>query len=242
MLAVIEKLLVLQDRDRRLSRLRQELVRIPIERAETLAKAQQSQKDLEGARAQIMSLESERKRIELEVESKKELIARYANQQFQTRKNEEFRALQHEIELNKKQIFELESQILEVMEKIEAAQKAGAVVQKASVEAKRLVDEVVAKLDECEANLQKDVAGLEAERATLAVGVDETTLTRYERLMKSKGDSVVVGIDRGVCAGCHMRLSRQIIVDCRSEQNITTCMNCGRILYFSPEMDTTSND
>jgi uncharacterized protein len=242
MLEVIEKLLVLQDRDRRLDRLRQELARIPVERTEVIAKAQQNQKDLEAARGQVMSLESERKRIELEVESKKELIGRYANQQFQTRKNEEFRALQHEIELNKKLVFDLESQILEVMEKAEVAQKTIATAQKAAAETKRLVDDVVAKLDEREANLQKDVAGLDAERTALASGVEEGTLLRYERLMKSKGDSVVVGIDRGVCAGCHMRVSRQTIVDCRSEQNLTTCVNCGRILYFSPEMDTTAPD
>ncbi len=45
----------------------------------------------------FLQIESARKELELEVEAKKQMIARYANQQFQTRKNEEYRALAHEI-------------------------------------------------------------------------------------------------------------------------------------------------
>lgn len=242
MLEVIEKLLVLQDRDRRLNRLRMELERIPVERRDAAAKAEQAQKALEQARLQVRTLESERKRLELEVESKNELIQRYATQQFQTRKNEEFRALGHEIELNKKQKFELENQILDLMEKIEAAQKQVEAVQRAAAEAKKLSEEITAKLNERETNLKKDLEAVTADRTTLAAGVDSAALYRYERLLKARGDNVIVGIDHGVCGGCHMRVSRQTVVDCRAAQEIVTCLNCGRILYYSPEMDVSVSD
>ena len=51
------------------------------------------------------------------------MIVRYANQQFQTRKNEEYRALAHEIETCKDAIFKIENQEIELMEQAEAAQK-----------------------------------------------------------------------------------------------------------------------
>jgi predicted nucleic acid-binding Zn-ribbon protein len=60
---------------------------------------------------------------------------------------------------------------------------------------------------------------------------------RYQRLFKHKGNNVVVGIDHGVCNGCHMQLSRQIVVSCQAEQEVIYCPNCGRILYYTPEMD-----
>ncbi len=34
-----------------------------------------------------------------------------------------------------------------------------------------------------------------------------------------------------------MLLSRQIVVSCQSEQEVLFCPNCGRILYYTPDMD-----
>jgi predicted nucleic acid-binding Zn-ribbon protein len=78
---------------------------------------------------------------------------------------------------------------------------------------------------------------MEADRGTLAAAVDDSTRIRYERLFKHKGQNVVVGIQHGVCGGCHMQLSRQIIVTCQAEQELITCPNCGRILYYTRDMD-----
>src|SRR5262245_23676110 len=104
MLPVIEKLLVLQDRDRKIMTLQDELARIGPERQALQAKLAARQSDLEAAKHQVKHLESERKKLELEVDAKKQLIEKYSLQQFQTKKNEEYRALSHEIELCKQAI------------------------------------------------------------------------------------------------------------------------------------------
>ncbi len=67
--------------------------------------------------------------------------------------------------------------------------------------------------------------------------MDPSTLDRYERILKSKGDKVVVGVERGVCGGCHMRLSRQDVINCQANREIINCPNCGRILYYTSDMD-----
>src|ERR1035441_3617802 len=94
---MIEKLLILQDRDRRIRQEQGELARIEPERQTLKAKAAAAQAALEDGKLRIMQIESARKDLELEVETKKQMIVRYANQQFQTRKNEEYRALAHAI-------------------------------------------------------------------------------------------------------------------------------------------------
>ena len=33
-----------------------------------------------------------------------------------------------------------------------------------------------------------------------------------------------------------MKLPAQILVTCQQEQEIVTCTNCGRILYYTPDM------
>src|SRR5688572_4491149 len=123
MLDVLEKLLVVQDRDRNIARLKSELSGIAPERQMLQEKATTAQTRLDHAKTQAKQLESDRKKLELEVEGKKQLIEKYSLQQFQTKKNDEFRALAHEIDTCKAEIIRLEDQQLEIMEKAEVVQK-----------------------------------------------------------------------------------------------------------------------
>lgn len=237
MLDAIEKLLILQDRDRKLLTLTEELTHIPIERQQLQAKAAQGQTSLEAAKLRVRQLESDRKKLELDVEAKKELIGKYSVQQFQTKKNEEYRALSHEIDSCKQAISRLDDQQLDLMEQAEAAQKEVAAITQSTTEMKRSLDSRLADLAAREKNLQTEFNELETNRGQLAEVVEDSTRVRYERLFKHKGQNVVVGIQHGVCGGCHMQLSRQIVVTCQAEQEIVTCPNCNRILYYTRDMD-----
>ena len=237
MLPVVEKLMILQDRDRKITRLREELAHIPVERNQLQSKLSASQAALETARTKVKQLESDRKRLELEVESKKQLIEKYSLQQFQTKKNEEYRALAHEIDMCKDVIVKLDDQQLEIMEQAEAAQKQVAGATQATNDAKKVLEARLGDLAAREGNLQKELKELEANRSELASAVDEDVRGRYDRLLRSKGHTVVVGIQHGVCGGCHMQLQRQVVVSCMQEQDIVNCPNCGRILYYSRDMD-----
>ena len=236
MLEAIEKLLMLQDRDRQIRRVEQELAHIGPERETLRARAAATQTQLDAAKLRVKQIESERKRLELDVEEKKTHIERYANQQLQTRKNEEYRALTHEIDLCKETIVKIEDAEIVLMEQGEVAQKEVAHATQADNEAKKLAENQIAQLDQREANLKKELAELQSGRAELAAAVEEVARARYERLYKSKGDSVVVGVQHGVCGGCHMKLPAQILVTCRSQQEIVGCINCGRILYYTRDM------
>ena len=107
----IEKLLILQDRDRKILRVQQELAHIAPERESLHARAASTQSQLDAAKNRVKQIEAERKRLEVDVEAKKTQIEKYANQQLQTRKNEEYRALAHEIDGCKAEINKIEDQI-----------------------------------------------------------------------------------------------------------------------------------
>ncbi len=237
MLDVIEKLLILQDRDQKIRRLQGELAHVEPQRQALKLKAGDAAGRLEAARQQARQIESDRKRLDLEVQAKKEAIERYALQQFQTRRNEEYRALAHEIETCKADIFKIEDKELDLMEQAEQTQKEIAKLTREAEEAKKLLDEQVAKLDGREANLRKELAELQNHREELAAAVDAGARARYERLVKSKGENVVVGVDNGVCGGCHMKLPAQVLVYCQQQQELVSCSNCGRILYYTRDME-----
>jgi uncharacterized protein len=237
MLDVIEKLLILQDRDQKIRRLQGELAHVEPERHALKLKAGGAAGRLDAARQHARQIETDRKRLDLEVQAKKESIERYALQQFQTRKNEEYRALAHEIETCKADIFKIEDQELDLMEQAEKTQKEIARLTREADEAKNLVDEQIAKLGTREANLQKELAELLSNREELATAVDASARGRYERLVKSKGENVVVGVDNGVCGGCHMKLPAQVLVHCQQQLELVSCSNCGRILYYTRDME-----
>src|SRR6187551_2044665 len=97
MLPEIEKLLVLQDRDRKIRTLKQELKMAPLERKGLEEKLTATMQSLESAKLKGKENEVERKKLENEAQAKRDSIAKFQTQKFQTRKNEEFQALNNEI-------------------------------------------------------------------------------------------------------------------------------------------------
>src|SRR5580658_4100633 len=200
----IEKLLVLQDRDRRIMRIREQLARVEPERQLFQSKLSSAQSGLDAAKLKVKQAETDRKKFELEVESKKTQIEKYALQQFQTKKNEEYRALAHEIETCKESISQLEDKQLELMEQAEILQKEAVAASRQAEETRKMADTQLRDLAGREQNLNGELTGLESNRNQLTADIDDRALRHYERLLRNKGDHVVVGIERGVCGGCHM--------------------------------------
>jgi uncharacterized protein len=234
---VIEKLLILQDRDRRILHTKDQLARIEPERQTLQTRAASAQAEMDAAKNKFKHLESDRKKLELEAESKKQQIERYSLQQFQTKKNEEYRALAHEIDTCKLNIRALEDQQLSLMEQAEDVQKEAAAASRAASEAKQMAEEHLKDLAAREKSLQAELAELGSNRAQLTEAIEDRALRHYERLLRNKGDSAVVGIQHGVCGGCHMKFPVQLVVSCQAAKDLVTCPNCGRILYYTPDMD-----
>lgn len=143
----------------------------------------------------------------------------------------------HEIETCKGGISKLEDQILELMEQADVVAKEVATTTKAAASAKKDVEAEVAELGKREENFQQRLAELQSNRAELASAVEEGALFRYERLLKSKGENVIVGIQHSACGGCHMRLPTQVMVACQSQSELNACPHCGRIIYFTRDME-----
>jgi len=239
---IIEKLLILQDRDRRIMHIRDQLARLQPERESFQGRAAATQAGLETVKTKAKQVETDRKKLELEAESKKTQIERYTLQQFQTKKNEEYRALAHEIDTCKEGIAQLEDRQLELMEQAEALQREAVAAAHQAEDTRKLAEGQLRELAAREKTLSDELTGLESNRSQLTSDIDERALRHYERLLRNKGDNVVVGIERGVCGGCHMRFPVQLLVSCQAAKELVTCPNCGRILYYTPDMDLAAVD
>jgi len=232
--AVLEKLLLLQDRDQKIRQIQLEVKTLPQQRKNLEAQLAANAATLESLKKRARQLEIERKKLELDVGTRQNSISRLKTQQYETRKNDEFQAMGHEIERYEKEIVQLEDQELELMEQADKLKSEISIQEKMAAAGRDSVNRQLVDLDQKAKTLEARLGDLAKEREQLATTIDEDVLYRYERLFSSKGDAAVVAVEHGVCTGCHMKVTTQTAVRAKSDSEIVSCEQCGRILY-APE-------
>lgn len=140
-----------------------------------------------------------------------------------------------EIAKTEDDIRHIEDVELDLMERLEK-------LQPVLKEEQARLREVTAKGEAEKADLQKratliqeELRQLAAERQQLVAAIDADVLSRYERLLRSKGDFAIVPIKHGNCGGCHINIPPQVVHDARNGSELTSCSYCGRILYWQAE-------
>jgi predicted nucleic acid-binding Zn-ribbon protein len=227
----IQALLVLQDRDRRLRGMTEDLERIPKDEARAKDRLAGDQAAVKKAREDVMANEVEIKKVELDVGTRRTTISRLKVQQFETRKNDEYQALGHEIVRYEKDVDQFETQELELMERADSLRATLAEAEQALAKTKQRVDEELAALADRKKRIEAEAAEVREERARLAAAAPADQMPLYERLLKTKNGLAVVPMVAGKCTGCHMKLVASTLVKVNSGVEGAQCESCGRLLY-----------
>jgi predicted nucleic acid-binding Zn-ribbon protein len=151
--------------------------------------------------------------------------------------NEEYKAVQKEIEYAQQHIRTIEDEILNFMMDSETIQ---ADVKKAEVQLKEDQQAVAAERKELEKVNQQDVSALESyvkERRDIEKAIPEDLLTRYDRVRKARGGVAVSAAKDYMCEVCQVRIRPQIFQEIRKNDQLIACDACQRILYFPENLD-----
>jgi predicted nucleic acid-binding Zn-ribbon protein len=232
---MVESLLVLQDRDTRVASLSNELAELPDKIAVVENDLARRTAQFEELRLKTRQIEADRKKLDLDVQTKQAAIGRYKSQQQQTRKNEEFTALNHEIEHAEKEISALEDSELELMEAYDKGLALVAEAQKELLVVQEKAKQKKAELEKRGAVMSSELIGAEEKRATAEKDVPEELLSRYRRILKSKRDVAIVPLSHGSCGGCHMKVTTQTVLSAKGGEEVAACGNCGRLVYWVDE-------
>ncbi len=227
----LEQLLILQNRDQKIKQIQTELKTVPLQRAQLDAQLTAAAADLEAHKLAAKQVEVERKKLELDAGTRTDSINRLKTQQYETRKNEEFRAMGNEIERYGKEIAQIEDKELELMEQTDKLKAEIALEEKKVAGAREIVAGQMKDLAAKQQALETQLAELQQDRTGLAGQIDEDVLERYDRLFASKGNAAVVALEHEVCTGCHMKITTQTAHRVRSGKELVSCEQCGRILY-----------
>jgi uncharacterized protein len=233
MLKEIEQLLLLQERDQKIKMYKAELETVPFEQQRIDQFVAAKSNAFEQVRQRSRDVEVQRKRLELDAQTRRDSIAKYKTQQYQTRKNDEFQAISQEIHRFEEEIERIEDHEIELMEQTEQFQKEAMYAELELKAAKRQSEVQHADLKKKESTLGERLKQAEADREQLTKGLDPDLLFQYTRLFATKGGNAVVPVEHEFCMGCHMKNTTALVHRAKMALDIVHCQQCGRILYYA---------
>ncbi len=123
MLPDIENLLQLQEADREIRRLNDEVAALPKRVAAIEQKLAGTKTVLERAKASIKTDEAARRKYETAIQDLQQKVSKYRDQSLDVKTNDQYKALLHEIQFAEQEIRANEDKILELMINAEAREK-----------------------------------------------------------------------------------------------------------------------
>jgi predicted nucleic acid-binding Zn-ribbon protein len=233
MQATLRALLALQELDSDLFRVREELLRLPAERARASNELENLARRLQQAQAESRELRVRIKEIEDHTTLQRQRLRKIEGEANNSRGDMALlAAYQHEIRSLKRLVSEAEEEGLALVEKGE--QVDGLVAElKSSFEKEQ---------SECEAlyrNIEQETVAAEERRRSLETErekrltseVQPEVLAIYNRLLAARGGVAMAELDGRICQGCFMGVPTNSYVRVTRGAEIIQCPSCDRILY-----------
>ena len=80
--------------------------------------------------------------------------------------------------------------------------------------------------------IDADVVDWEKKRINLQKNVSDDLLARYEKIRNRNKGVGVISVWKAVCNGCHMNIPPQLYNELQKSNELLSCPNCSRIIYF----------
>lgn len=235
MKAELQKLIALQNLDTTIRKLEKEQEAIPERRAEIEREFDQRAFEIRALENRRDEAKHTRARLENEVVEQKGRVERAERNLMSSKKQDEYTAAIREADSARKQISALETQILEQLETLEQAEaalneRASEIVSLNSDRETRLK-----AFDEETGSIGERLAAARKEREEVFANLPKQMSGLYSRIRARIRDGVAVAEARNrSCSACFMSLRPQVMAEIRRGEEIITCDNCGRILFYVP--------
>lgn len=180
----------------------------------------------------LAQLESEKGELEKTHAAELENIARSETNMKEIKTNKEFQAVGREITAARKQVADLEEQLLQKIGQIEElsveiAAKKSRCDELAENSAQRIVVKQ-AEIDKIQSDIDADIDRRESVAKELPASlVKKFTILREQR----RGQALAIARD-GYCMGCNMHLPPQLYNNLYKHEELLACPHCQRILIL----------
>ncbi|MEW5924715.1 MAG: C4-type zinc ribbon domain-containing protein [Candidatus Zixiibacteriota bacterium] len=232
MLSDIELLLKLQVIDYDLGELERSKEYIPDMMENLKREIKEAQELFQKTEKELSESQVMQKSLELEISVKQEELKKLQGQMMSIKTNKEYDALISQIDNVKEAISERETQVLELIEKVEKLNNGIEDYRQKSTEIADQNEKQLAILKEKMDSVGTKISIKEDERLRIGIQVPKRTMSVYERVRKNRGGDVVVAVKKRACGACYKALPPHRIQEIKRGDQIITCDNCGRMLIW----------
>lgn len=233
MLETMQALLGLQELDEDIFRVRQELKRLPEERARRratidlrLTRVAEIDQELLGHRMRV-------KEVEDITRQHRQRIRKLEGEMNEARDAALVAACQHEVRTLKREISDVEDEGLTYIERVEAleAERGGL---KSEIDSEEVIfAEYSENLDKETAEAEAKLADLEKRRAKrMGSELSPDVLSEYEMLLEAREGIALAALEGRICQGCYMEVPANVKVRLSQAAALVQCPSCDRILYL----------
>ncbi len=235
----MKSLLKLQSLDLQIEKLRLRETEIPKQKSKYDIHKKRLEDELKSSENRHKSLMLEQRECEGDITAKQADIKKKENQLLAVKKNEEYQALLHEMEMHKKQIAIKEERIIAIMMELDEAKscleedkkRIGGEQEEITAECSKIDGELAVAVSERKA--------LEGQRGPLIAEIDPSMLSKYERIRKAKKTGpALVPLQGESCSGCFMTITAQHVNEILAGDKFMPCNHCGRLVYYAPKFDS----
>ncbi|HEX6649435.1 MAG TPA: C4-type zinc ribbon domain-containing protein [Pyrinomonadaceae bacterium] len=235
MKAELQQLIALQNLDTTIRKLEKDQQAVPERRAEIEREFDQRAFEIRALESRRDEAKHTRARLETEVVEQRTRAERAERNLMSSKKQDEYTAAIREADAARKQISALETQILEQLE----------ILEQAEASLNERAEEIASLNSDREARIKAfdDESGTTGDRLAVARKEREEVFTNlpkqmsglYARIRARIRDGVAVAEARNrSCSACFMSLRPQVMAEIRRGEEVITCDNCGRILFYVP--------
>jgi predicted nucleic acid-binding Zn-ribbon protein len=233
--AELQKLIALQNLDTSIRKLEKDQEAIPERRAEIEGEFDQRAFEIRALENRRDEAKHTRARLENEVVEQRGRAERAERNLMSSKKQDEYTAAIREADAARKQISTLETQILEQLEILEQAEAA---LNERAAEIASLNSDRETRLKAFDAEtgtIGERLVVARKEREELFANLPKQLSGMYARIRARIRDGVAVAEARNrSCTACFMSLRPQVMAEIRRGEEVLTCDNCGRILFWVP--------
>ncbi len=236
----LQKLIALQELDIKIKEIKEEIDNIPKQKAAIETEFNTFAADYLDKKSRLDTAKREHRQLELDLQAAESALEKYKQDLMQVRNEREYSTVLREIDATKKKISSLETEVLQKLDLIEHLEKEINVLTP-EIETKR--QEFDVRIDACSAKLETLNAELERltrEREDLANTIPADLLSIYNRLVQLRDGMALAEVRDGSCTACFMTVRPQVYADVRKGEQILTCDNCSRILYYKGTVEAES--
>jgi len=206
-------------------------------------KIRSEQNTLEAKKEEVQLTRVQCDRLELELKSRDQEIAKYRAALNSAKTNKEYANLLTHLNTTKADTSKVETQILELMKAIEADEAECAAIRTTIEAEKEKLEQIRKEAEGLAEKYQKEVEEIQAEWNEVAATLPPEHLEVFNRVAETYDGEAVVEVEEQEgrssvysCGGCFMSITTESVNVLMTRDEVIRCPNCTRILVLGKNL------